>query len=163
MAASWVAPIVTSIQPVAVHAPHSGTRYSPSRATGWQALHFTLPAESALAAALADPDGDGLPNIAEYALGLDPRTKDSLPTIWPSFDAEGHFQLSMNIRNDDPKLVAKLLVGDTVLFTAPEAIPGVLAPTVPPQAGFPTLIFTDTSSRNLTGARFGKVQFELLP
>ncbi|KAB2638023.1 MAG: hypothetical protein DVB26_08685, partial [Verrucomicrobia bacterium] len=40
----------------------------------WRDAHFTAAEQSAgLADATADPDGDGLSNLAEYALGTDPR------------------------------------------------------------------------------------------
>ncbi len=40
----------------------------------WRNQHFSAAEQSAgLSADLADPDGDGLSNLAEYALGLDPR------------------------------------------------------------------------------------------
>jgi Subtilase family/MBG domain len=41
--------------------------------TAWVASHFSVAEqESGQAAASADPDGDGLPNLGEYALGSDP-------------------------------------------------------------------------------------------
>ena len=46
--------------------------------SAWQVRWFN-PAEaanSAVSGKAADPDGDGIPNLAEYALGLDPRTPD---------------------------------------------------------------------------------------
>ena len=41
---------------------------------GWQQQNFDLPAEAALAEALANPDMDTLPNLIEYALRLDPNS-----------------------------------------------------------------------------------------
>jgi endonuclease I/PKD repeat protein len=41
----------------------------------WEATHFPG-SESALSGAGVDPDGDGLPNLLEYALGDDPLTPD---------------------------------------------------------------------------------------
>lgn len=45
---------------------------------GWRAEHFTVEElnQAAFAGAAADADGDGWPNLAEYALGLDPRRAD---------------------------------------------------------------------------------------
>lgn len=51
----------------------------------WRAGHFTAGelANAAISGDAADPDGDGIPNLLEYAFGLDPRAPDSagLPTI----------------------------------------------------------------------------------
>lgn len=46
----------------------------------WRAIHF--PPGDASSASEADPDGDGIPNLMEYALGLDPRaaSREGLPT-----------------------------------------------------------------------------------
>ena len=44
----------------------------------WQAAHFTTAelADPAISGANADPDGDGRPNLIEYAFGLDPLVAD---------------------------------------------------------------------------------------
>ena len=56
--------------------------------TSWRDAHFTTDEKSAgLADATADPDGDGLTNLAEYALGTDPQ-KFSPPPI-AILDASG--------------------------------------------------------------------------
>jgi hypothetical protein len=47
----------------------------------WRAAHFSTVemTNAAISAELADPDGDGIKNIAEYALGTDPRAANLLP------------------------------------------------------------------------------------
>lgn len=48
----------------------------------WRQWHFGTTANAGLAANTADPDGDGLSNLVEYALGLDPNRpngSDALP------------------------------------------------------------------------------------
>lgn len=42
----------------------------------WRSFHFSIPSDSYHAANSADPDGDGLSNLLEYALGLNPRVAD---------------------------------------------------------------------------------------
>jgi hypothetical protein len=54
----------------------------------WKNAHFTEAEQSAgLAADNADPDSDGLQNLAEYALGTDPR--QFTPPLVPTLDANG--------------------------------------------------------------------------
>jgi hypothetical protein len=45
----------------------------------WRFAHFTAAelADATLSGPNADPDGDGLPNLLEYALGADPKTADA--------------------------------------------------------------------------------------
>jgi len=46
----------------------------------WRVLHFGVNANNpVIAAALADPDGDGAANLLEYALGLDPNAASVTP------------------------------------------------------------------------------------
>ncbi|MDZ4402135.1 MBG domain-containing protein [Prosthecobacter sp.] len=71
-------------------------------ASNWRSEHFS-PAEitAGLAADDADPDGDGLKNLVEYALGMDPLSRT--PALTPTLDANGL----------------------TLTFTRPKALPGV--------------------------------------
>jgi hypothetical protein len=47
----------------------------------WRQAHFSAPdlANAAISGDAADPDGDGIPNLLEYAFGLDPALTDSNP------------------------------------------------------------------------------------
>ena len=56
--------------------------------TTWRDAHFTTAEQSAgLADDTADPDGDGLTNFAEYALGTDPQ--QFTPPLVPNLDSKG--------------------------------------------------------------------------
>jgi hypothetical protein len=55
---------------------------------GWQSDRFSVSQiQSGAAADTADPDGDGLLNLAEYALGTDPH--ESTPAFVPVIDSNG--------------------------------------------------------------------------
>ncbi|CAN5408281.1 hypothetical protein BH23VER1_BH23VER1_01820 [soil metagenome] len=43
----------------------------------WRAQHFGFDADSSVAGDLADPDGDGIPNLTEYAMGTPPTVADA--------------------------------------------------------------------------------------
>jgi hypothetical protein len=51
----------------------------------WRERHFTAleMADDAISGPNADPDQDGVPNVLEYAFGLDPRVADQLPLLAP--------------------------------------------------------------------------------
>ncbi|EIP98546.1 hypothetical protein OpiT1DRAFT_03003 [Opitutaceae bacterium TAV1] len=55
----------------------SSTAYLPPTFEGWAYLHFGADAPEAVAGRLADPDGDGLPNLLEYAAGSFPLASDT--------------------------------------------------------------------------------------
>ena len=49
--------------------------------TTWQQTHFGTETDPAIIAPTADPDGDGVPNLLEYALGGDPLTPATEPHV----------------------------------------------------------------------------------
>ena len=80
----------------------SGTASTPAR-TGriWRNTHFNSPDATGAAADTADPDGDRLPNLVEYGLGLQPLLADgagALTSQW--FDAAGARYLSLRVARD---------------------------------------------------------------
>jgi len=129
---------------------------------GWQTLNFNLPAESNLARPTDDPDGDGLVNLVEYAYRSDPRTSNVLPRPLPTFDASQRMRVSTSLRDDDPKLTARMDVADTILFAPFSSVAGdVTDPT--PGDGLETWTFVDTVAQSSAAARFGRIILELLP
>ena len=66
----------------------------------WRLAHFGTTADAGPAANTADPDGDGLANLMEYALGLDPGAPEPLSARLATDTATGHLRLSVT-RNPD--------------------------------------------------------------
>lgn len=60
--------------------------------------------DEAAADPLADPDGDGVPNLLEYALGSDPTDARSAPAAPAAVVEEGFLRLEAVVRADDPDL-----------------------------------------------------------
>lgn len=134
-----------------------------SSLAGWQALNFTLPAEAAIAAADQDPDGDGLPNLIEYALRKNPKQSDAFEVLdTPTFDGSGHMTFAVVTRDDDAKLMVTLEASGSVTLTSPEVVNPVITDGTAGD-GLHTRTFTDTAVRTSTAARFGRLRFELLP
>lgn len=133
-----------------------------ARFSGWQAQYFQLPAEAALAEALADPDEDDVPNLIEYALRRNPRVKDPPTVARPEFGPDGQIHLTVRVRGDDPKLQVRLEAAADVTFASP--VTGSLTETIPGNDGLQTLRLTDPVRLNEAGSRrFWRLRFELLP
>jgi hypothetical protein len=115
---------------------------------GWKNLHFTLPAENAIADAAADPDGDGLPNLFEYALRKNPRIADASPPPVPAFDGSDRLTVSVPVRDDAPGLSAGGDFTGVLPFSNPTQVNAVLSDPTPGD-GFFTATFTDTVARFL--------------
>lgn len=128
---------------------------------GFQNLNFDLPGEAALAAADQDPDNDELPNIVEYALRTDPRVPDPLQVPGtPQFDGAGKMQFVLQVRDDDPSLMAQLETSDGLPFSSPSVIDPVESD--PNGAdGLKTWVFTDTISRDSIMSRYGRLKFQI--
>lgn len=128
---------------------------------GWQNLNFTLPGESGLSGADKDSDNDDIPNIAEYALRLNPKQTDSVDVPGtPEFDGIGRMQFVLQVRDDDPSLSIQLEASNAVPFSSAASIDPVI--TDPNGSdGFETWTFTDTISNNSITSRFGQLKFQL--
>lgn len=65
----------------------------------WRFRHFTAAelADPRLSGPEADPDGDGVPNLKEYVLGLDPHRANGPGDGWPRAEfVDGHFVLTFS-------------------------------------------------------------------
>jgi len=126
--------------------------------SGWQALKFALPAESALAAPDADPDGDGRSNLIEYALNTNPRLSDTTPGPTLTFDGGDRFTIALRVRDDAPGLSAVAEICSSLPFGIIYSATGVLTDPVAGD-GFKTLTFTDNVNKNTSSARFARFMF----
>jgi hypothetical protein len=61
----------------------------PQTIAQWRARYFGTTNDTSDAATAADPDNDGLPNLLEYALGLDPMQPDGRAQLTPSVVRNG--------------------------------------------------------------------------
>jgi len=77
---------------------------SPSPIESWRIFRFGSASNSGNAANLADPDRDGLPNLVEYAFGLNPlaaSTGHPVPTDFVSLGSKRHLRLYIDRRRED--------------------------------------------------------------
>ena len=98
-------------------------RFYRHRIEQWREEHFSAaelgnPAlEATLWGNTADPDGDGLNNVGEYAFDRDPRVSDAAlapqPVLAVAPDTQQHLHLVVVVRNDDPELTVRFESGDS--------------------------------------------------
>ena len=82
----------------------------------WRDLHFASPFNSGLAADAADPDGDGRPNLLEYALNTGPLVSNTGPAVTQELSGTGtsrKLEFSFQ-RIADPLLVYTVEASDTL-------------------------------------------------
>ncbi len=118
----------------------------------WRESHFGSIQVTEISAATADPDGDGLSNLAEYALGLDPLEVDGVNALTQGA-ANDHLTLSFS-RVADPELTYRVEASDnlgtwTSLWTSSGA-----------QNTAGPVTVTDTVTLSSRPARFLRLQIE---
>jgi len=125
--------------------------------SGWQNLRFAGATQSSDAAPGADPDKDGLSNLAEYLLRSDPRAAGTESFVSVDFNAGGQLTLGMKVRTDDPNLKVSVEFASDVGFGSPT----IVSPTeagLDSASGLRILSASDTVSRSQQNLRFARVR-----
>ena len=125
--------------------------------SGWQNLRFNLGTNGSDAAPEADPDQDGLPNLAEYLLRTDPRAADSQSFVSAEFNSNNQLTMRIRMRDDDPTLSVSAEFANDVGFASAAGVQFSETGS-DPVAGFKTLTASDIVFRSEQNVRFGRVR-----
>ncbi len=90
---------------------------APEKMDVWRTVHFAAEADMPLAEGDADPDGDGLSNLVEYALGTDPllsQPEEVPATVWIEEEGVLYLGLEFHAQSDATKLSYQLEVSDNL-------------------------------------------------
>lgn len=124
---------------------------------GWQNLRFNLGTNGSDAAPDADPDKDGLPNLAEYLLRTDPSVADSRSLVSVEFNSNNQLTMRIQVRDDDPALSVSAEFGNDVGFASASTVQFSETGSDPGN-GFKTLTASDNISKSEQNVRFGRVR-----
>jgi len=127
--------------------------FQPQNFGTWKTLHFTTSeqADSMISGPLADPDGDGIVNLIEYACNLDPKINDAsnLPT---QTGVENGFLTLTYPRNDNATDLTFLVEVSSDLVNWSSGPASTSSPTILSDDGFTQVLkvsdLTPTSSAN---------------
>lgn len=129
---------------------------------GWRNLNFNLPGENAVSGPFDDPDGDGIVNLLEYAFKTPPKISNSFQSLKPTFSSDRKMELSIELRDDDPKLNCVLELSTNVIFNRIDSITATISDPVL-NDGFKTWRFIDILPATNTQTRFGRLKFFISP
>jgi hypothetical protein len=138
----------------------SNTLALPQYAT-WVTAEFPPGASTADTALSADPDKDGLDNLAEFALKLRPLTPDGTPLVIAASGNGSPLQVSFELRNDIPGLTTRFdLSTDLTTWDTSEA--GIERLPESPQTNGTSLITGRLSATGIgTGRRMLRITLSL--
>lgn len=147
-----------------------GIRIYASQFDEWVHTHFTqteiqnASLEATLWGVHADPDHDGLENIAEYGLGTLPRTHNAGPQARiVSFSGTNRLALQFN-RRGDPQLAIAVEVADAVTGGwSSDASQLEILPPGPSVNGFQLVQFNDRMPSSGAQKRFMRLRWTLSP
>ncbi len=135
----------------------------------WQATRFTTPelADSAISGDTADPDGDGLNNLTEFALSREPRVADSA-AAWTTAvqNVSGTNYLTITFRRRAPALDLAYAVQSTAdLAGTPTWTPDAVqvGSATPNGDGTETVTYRDAVASDATPRRFLRVSVTRTP
>lgn len=113
---------VTNIDEVRVASSYDAVLGSPGSGSGYTdyMANYTFPASEDTAT--SDPDRDGLPNLVEYALGLDAMTYDSAGAITTALSASDVLSLTFAIDANKTDVRYVVEVATDLSFTSPTTL-----------------------------------------
>ena len=132
---------------------------APRDFTDWSAVHFAVGDPSA--AATADPDGDGIPNLVEYALSRDPWIADTTPPLVVSTVSIGgkpHLTVAYDRLTRTPDIRCVVEVSDDLVHWDSSVTTAV---DIVPHGATETVIFRDNIPVS-PGPRFVRLRVEKL-
>ncbi len=156
LATNWTASAMPGGMPGGTANPET---YSTWRNLFWDSSISTNPA---VAGPYADPDGDGLNNLAEYLYGLNPAQTDAVPRLMPAVEtinAAPHLTVSLRLSGGASDVtVVPQFSSNLVNWSNNPSILQLLS-SVPGDDGRVTWKYYDTAELNTNAQRFVRFQF----